>query len=171
MNEIEVCISGNVGTEPTRVVVNSGSSYARFRLATSPRFRGADGEFRDGETQWFTVKAWGDLGENVIASLHKGAPVLLRGKLQTETWGENNEHSATVVMANAIGHNLRNGTTAFTRTVRESAAGDVPGADGERGDALVGPDGTRYDAAELESAELERAALDSAAAEPETSAV
>ncbi|GAA4433987.1 hypothetical protein GCM10023169_41020 [Georgenia halophila] len=169
MNEIQVCVSGWMGGDPVRQVVSNGRSYARFRVASTPRYyERATDTYRDGPTQWFTVKVWNELGENVIASMGKGQPVVLRGTLSTDTWeGENGERSTSVVTANAIGHDLRAGTSKFTRTVRSSSSegGDSPGegdgtaAGAESGTgvtasdddgALTGPDGARYEAEVLE---------------------
>jgi single-strand DNA-binding protein len=155
-NEIQIAVRGWMGSDPVRHVGPSGVTLAMFRVGSTPRLRDrTTGEFRDGETQWFTVKAWRDLAENVIVSLKKGMPVILRGTLRTETWqSENGERSANVISVDAIGADLANGTTVYTKTVRGSAAAQpegegspAAGADGAAG--LTGPDGTRFTGQEL----------------------
>ncbi|WP_052436918.1 single-stranded DNA-binding protein [Georgenia sp. SUBG003] len=157
-NEIQIAVRGWMGSDPVRHVGPSGVTLAMFRVGSTPRVRDrATGEFRDGETQWFTVKAWRDLAENVIGSLKKGMPVILRGTLRTETWqGENGERSANVISVDAIGADLANGTSAYTKTVRGSAAAQPDGVDGgvpaggaDAGAGLTGPDGTRFTGEEL----------------------
>ncbi|PFG38584.1 single-strand DNA-binding protein [Georgenia soli] len=157
-NEIQIAVRGWMGSDPVRHVGPSGVTLAMFRVGSTPRLRDrTTGEFRDGETQWFTVKAWRDLAENVIASLKKGMPVILRGTLRTETWqGENGERSANVISVDAIGADLANGTSVYTKTVRastaaepEGAAGAASGGDGAREAGLTGPDGTRFTGQEL----------------------
>ena len=155
-NEIQISVRGWMGSDPVRHVGPSGVTLAMFRVGSTPRLRDrTTGEFRDGETQWFTVKAWRDVAENVIGSLKKGMPVILRGTLRTETWqGENGERSANVISVDAIGADLANGTSVYTKTVRASSAaepdgapGAAPGGDGPAG--LTGPDGTRFTGQEL----------------------
>ncbi|MCK6210579.1 single-stranded DNA-binding protein [Georgenia sp. EYE_87] len=159
-NEIQITVRGWMGSDPVRHVGPTGVTLAMFRVGSTPRLRDrATGEFRDGETQWFTVKAWRDLAENVIASLKKGMPVILRGTLRTETWqGENGERSANVISVDSIGADLGTGTAQFVRTVRASAAAEPGAGDGSAtgGDAtqspgagLTGPDGTRFTGQEL----------------------
>ncbi|GAA4286612.1 single-stranded DNA-binding protein [Georgenia daeguensis] len=164
-NEIQITVRGWMGSDPVRHVGPTGVTLAMFRVGSTPRLRDrATGEFRDGDTQWFTVKAWRDLAENVIASLGKGMPVILRGTLRTETWqGENGERSANVISVDAIGADLATGTVHFVRTVRASAAAEPAaagpesaGAPAAGGDAsqvpavgLTGPDGARFTGQEL----------------------
>jgi len=158
-NEIQITVRGWMGSDPVRHVGPTGVTLAMFRVGSTPRLRDrATGEFRDGETQWFTVKAWRELAENVILSLKKGMPVILRGTLRTETWqGENGERSANVISVDSIGADLGTGTVHFVRTVRASAAepGDAAGSPAG-GDStqipaagLTGPDGTRFTGQEL----------------------
>jgi single-strand DNA-binding protein len=162
-NEIQIAVRGWMGSDPVRHVGPTGVTLAMFRVGSTPRLRDrATGEFRDGETQWFTVKAWRDLAENVITSLKKGMPVILRGTLRTETWqGENGERSANVISVDAIGADLANGTIAYTKTVRASSAAqpeDAARPEGTEGPdtagkgttaGLTGPDGTRFTGQEL----------------------
>jgi single-strand DNA-binding protein len=159
-NEIQITVRGWMGSDPVRHVGPTGVTLAMFRVGSTPRLRDrATGEFRDGETQWFTVKAWRELAENVVISLKKGMPVILRGTLRTETWqGENGERSANVISVDSIGADLGTGTAHFVRTVRASADAEPGGAGATvaGGDAghipaagLTGPDGTRFTGQEL----------------------
>lgn len=161
-NEIQITVRGWMGSDPVRHVGPSGVTLAMFRVGSTPRLRDrTTGEFRDGETQWFTVKAWRDLAENVIVSLKKGMPVILRGTLRTETWqGENGERSANVISVDSIGADLANGTSTYTKTVRSSSVAEPQGAataadgapDAGTGAAgITGPDGSRYTGVELEA--------------------
>ncbi|WP_193312897.1 single-stranded DNA-binding protein [Georgenia subflava] len=159
-NEIKVTVRGFVGSEPVRHVVPSGKTFARFRVASTSRIRdSATGEFRDGDTVWFTVKAWKELAENILASLHKGTPVVLSGTLVSETWqSEQGERSSNVVKVDAIGPDLNTGTANFVKTVRSTAAdGDGENASDDPEDesgagavaGLTGPDGVRFTGEEL----------------------
>jgi single-strand DNA-binding protein len=159
-NEIQITVRGWMGSDPVRHVGPTGVTLAMFRVGSTPRLRDrATGEFRDGETQWFTVKAWRELAENVVHTLKKGMPVILRGTLRTETWqSENGERSANVISVDSIGPDLGTGTANFVRTVRGSAAaeagmtgGSAVAGDGAapEGAGLTGPDGTRFSSEEV----------------------
>ncbi|OKL49353.1 hypothetical protein BM477_05085 [Boudabousia marimammalium] len=77
-------------------------------MATTDRYRDANGNWVDGGTDWFTVKTWGNLAENALYSLHKGDPIIASGKLRMETWttAEGAERCAMVLTASAVGHDL-----------------------------------------------------------------
>ncbi|MDD9206485.1 single-stranded DNA-binding protein [Georgenia sp. 10Sc9-8] len=130
-NEIQVCVRGWVGTAPTLHLGPNGGRLARFRLGVTARqFDRGSGEFRDAQTEWFSVKAWKDLAENACDSLAKGTPVLVRGVLTTDSWvAEGVERSTSVITADSIGVELANGTARFTRTVRGSQQAEPEGAD------------------------------------------
>src|SRR5690606_32391744 len=77
------------------------------------------GQWRDGRTEWFTVKAFDELAENVAASLAKGTPVVVQGVLSTDTWMRDGQEQTTlVVTADLVGIDLRTGTAHFARVVR-----------------------------------------------------
>ena len=115
--DASITLAGNVGTD---VEFNSGEgwAFARFRLATTPRFR-RNGEWVDGETTWVNVSISGRSAENVRASVAKGDPLIVVGRLRTHTWdSEGVKHDRLVVEATAVGHDLSRGTTLFTRPER-----------------------------------------------------
>lgn len=153
---LSVTVVGWVATPPKEIGGN-GVPYTSFRLATTPRrFDSRAGGWTDGRTEWITVKAFRDVAFNVAASVRKGDPVLVHGRLQTEEWeGESGTRTSLVLEAAALGHDLTRGRTVFARTVRAPAgegdggraAGDADGSVGvedpwvvEGGSAEDGPD-------------------------------
>lgn len=118
-SDILITAVGWAATGP-REIHGDGVPYTDFRLAhTARRF---DGErWVDGRTVWFTVKAFRDLARNVAESVHKGQPVVVHGRLRTETWtGPSGERTTNVLEALAVGHNLSWGTGTFGRRVYRS---------------------------------------------------
>ena len=115
-----ISIIGNVGTEPSVEKTNAGVTYTRFRVGCSQRIRDHEtGEWRDGESNWYNVFAYGTLAENVIKCVGKGRRILATGTLRVRRW-ERDERSGTSVdlTAEAIGPDLRWGkVTGFERTV------------------------------------------------------
>jgi single-strand DNA-binding protein len=121
--ETYVNMTGWVGsTVEYRCLTSPDHSYtthhASFRLASTPRIR-RGGAWTDGVTNWITVVCFRALAQNVGASVSKGDPVNVWGKLRRETWerdGEANER--TVIEAVVVGHDLSRGTSMFKKTER-----------------------------------------------------
>ncbi|MFF0989565.1 single-stranded DNA-binding protein [Kocuria nitroreducens] len=81
-----------------------------------------------GHTNWFSVQAFRSLGLNALASIKKGQPVVVVGKLKVRFWeGEHGRHTAVDVDAVSLGHDLALGTACFQRTVSSSPPADQTG--------------------------------------------
>ncbi|MGW0229463.1 single-stranded DNA-binding protein [Actinopolymorpha singaporensis] len=125
MNETMITIAGNVATELRFVRSDRGTSLVSFRLASTPRrYDRNQGGWVDGHTTYVTIVCWRTLAENVAGSLHKGDPVVVFGRLRVENWEREGKTGTTVeVEAQALGHDLSRGTSAFRRTRREQREG------------------------------------------------
>lgn len=129
-------LAGNVGSEIE--FRDNGVPVASLRLAHTPRERRGT-EWVDGTTTWITVKAFFGLAENLSASLSKGDPVVVVGKLRTVTWEkEGLTQSRFELVADTVGHDLRRGTARFTRTTRTTAEGTDDTADASGGGGHAG---------------------------------
>ncbi|MFC4556560.1 single-stranded DNA-binding protein [Georgenia faecalis] len=129
-NETQVTVRGFVGGPPLVFVTPRGNRLARFRLGTTPRVRDATEGWRDGSTDWYTVKVWNDFADNVSRSLDKGTPVIVRGTLTVETWttDDGQDRSSPTITADSVGVELNTGTASFTRVVRGARIGGEPPA-------------------------------------------
>jgi len=118
MNDTMITLQGWLGTDVT--LRKAGEvPVASFRLACTPRrFNRRTENWSDGITQWYTVNVWRGLAENAAASLRRGDPVVVTGRMQLHTYVNNNDVEVTVfeVEASHLGHDLSRGTSAFTRT-------------------------------------------------------
>jgi single-strand DNA-binding protein len=124
----QVTVAGLVATTPRHLVTQDGLPITSFRLAASHRkFDRALNKWVDGETNWFTVTAFRQLAINTAGSISKGERILVTGKLRVRDW-DNGERAGTSVEieADAIGHDLCWGNSAFTRTVLVREAADLP---------------------------------------------
>ncbi|MFJ2533674.1 single-stranded DNA-binding protein [Microbacterium maritypicum] len=117
-------IVGRVATDPTQVQTGSGVSVTNFRLASTHRcFDAATQTWTDSGTNWFSVAAFRQLGENAKASLRTGDSVIVTGRLKIRNWESNGKHGTSVdIEADAIGHDLRWGTTAYRPQARAQAS-------------------------------------------------
>jgi single-strand DNA-binding protein len=118
--------SGFVATTPTLFTSESGTDFTSFRIAQTRRYLDRErGEWVDGRTLWFTVKAFKHVARNVATSLHKGDPVVVTGRLSVDEWvGPDGPRTSLVVEATSLGHDLTLGESRFARTVhrREDSA-------------------------------------------------
>ncbi len=119
MNEIFVTVNGTVGTD---VQLTSGerSNRARFRLATAERYLDrSTNQWVERETVWLDVICFRKLADHVAASVRKGQPVIVRGRLRVSRWeGENGPRETLEVLATSVGHDLALGQASFARPPR-----------------------------------------------------
>jgi single-strand DNA-binding protein len=139
-----ITLTGIIATDPRVVTTEAGLDIASFRLAsTHRRFDRVKDEWVDGDTNWYTVTAFRALGANAGQSLHKGERVVVLGRLRVRAWEAGDKSGTTVeVDADAIGHDLRWGRSAFVRSTSAAAAptGESEAtAGGAAGDAATAP--------------------------------
>lgn len=108
-------IVGRVATDPAQTQTGGGVPVTNFRLATTHRrFDASTQTWTDSGTNWYSVAAFRHLGENAKASLRTGDSVIVTGRLKIRNWESNGKHGTSVdIEADAIGHDLRWGTTAY----------------------------------------------------------
>ena len=124
MSDSMITIRGWLGADVTLREVGE-VPVASFRLACTPRrFNRRTETWSDGLTQWYTVNVWRALAHNCAASLRRGDPVVVHGRLETRTYvnGDNVEVLAFEIDAIHVGHDLSRGTSQFTRTQRTEPA-------------------------------------------------
>lgn len=133
MADISITVIGNVATSVQTTMTKAGR-VATFRLASNVRRWDRNRGWYDAGTNFFTVTCWRQLAENVIASLDKGHPVMVSGRMQVRQWKSPDKEGTTVeVEAHAVGHDLTRGTSAFRRADAEPVE---PGSDTSQIDAL-----------------------------------
>ena len=76
----KVQLIGNLGNDPEMKETAGGKRMARLSLATTERFKNAQGEWKE-DVQWHTVVAWGYTAEQVGEKLQKGTKVAVEGHL------------------------------------------------------------------------------------------
>ena len=78
-------IIGNLGADPELRYTQSGAPVASFRVATTERWRGQDGQMQE-STEWHSCNAWGKLAEICGKYLQKGSKVYVEGSINTRKW-------------------------------------------------------------------------------------
>ena len=85
----KVILIGNLGADPEIRYTQSGTPFASFRIATTERWKGQDGQMQE-QTEWHSIVAWRRLAEICGEYLAKGSRVFIEGKLQTRKWQDQN---------------------------------------------------------------------------------
>ena len=78
-------IVGNLGADPELRYTQSGTAVASFRVATTERWKGQDGQMQE-QTEWHSCNAWGKLAEICGKYLQKGSKVYIEGSINTRKW-------------------------------------------------------------------------------------
>lgn len=84
-NYNRVILVGHLTRDPETQSMTSGTTLAKFGIACNHTFTKADGS--KGEEVFFgDVEAWGKSAENIVRFFVKGKPILVEGRLKTESW-------------------------------------------------------------------------------------
>jgi single-strand DNA-binding protein len=122
----QTVIVGNLTDDPELRYTPNGAAVAKFRVAVNRRYKDASGEWKDGDTSYFTVNAWRTLAENAAESLTRGANVIVVGRLQMRSWETQDGDKRTVVEieADEVGPSLRWATAKVEKQQRSAGPGD-----------------------------------------------
>jgi len=85
----KVILIGNLGADPEVRFTQSGIPVASFRIATTEKWKGQNGEKMEA-TEWHQLVAWQRLAEIAGEYLTKGSRIYIEGKLQTRKWKDQN---------------------------------------------------------------------------------
>jgi len=102
-----VTIVGNLGSDPELRYTPTGQALCVFSVAVTPRFM-RNNEWQDGDTTWYRINAWRDLGENCAESLTSGMRVIVCGALENRPWEtkEGETRHSLEITADAVGPDL-----------------------------------------------------------------
>ncbi len=122
MNETTVTIVGNVISDVTPRRTADGTRVANFRVASNQRrFDKETQSWVDGDPLFVSVTCWRELAKGVGASLVKGDPVVVVGRLYTRRYEvDGNKRSITELEARAVGPDLSRCRADLERARREA---------------------------------------------------
>ena len=123
-----VTLVGYVAQEPSIRTTKTGKVVTELRVGIAPRYLDrATGEWRDAESSYFSVSCWERLAHHVRASMHKGEPVLVRGKFKTSTFEDKDgrPRTETKITADVVGHDLSRGVANYIRQRSKQQAADA----------------------------------------------
>ncbi|NNU28061.1 single-stranded DNA-binding protein [Isoptericola sediminis] len=125
MSDAKVTVTGYVGTTPVLHLSAHDVPWTSFRVGSTRRLRdAATGEWRDGRTTWFTVKAFRGAARTICESITPGQPVVVTGRPSTEEWvdKEGRDRYALIIDADAVGPDATRGLTRFTKVTHDDPA-------------------------------------------------
>lgn len=124
-----VTVVGNVTRDPELKEVGANkTAVAEFGIAVNRRFpdKQNEGEWKE-VTSFFDVTCWQRLGENVAESLAKGTRVVVTGRLDQDTWEneEGEKRSKVRITADVVAPSLEWATAEVTKNPK-SGGGSGP---------------------------------------------
>ena len=130
-----VTLIGNLTRDPELRYTTGGRGVASFGLAVNRRYM-QNNEWQE-QTSFFNIVCWGELGENVSATLTKGARTIVTGRLEQRSWEtqDGDKRSVVEVVADEVGPSLRWAQAQVERTERSSGDGGFSGGGGGGGGA------------------------------------
>jgi single-strand DNA-binding protein len=134
--DTQITIAGNLVDDPELRFTPAGQPVARFRVASTPRFRdNSTGEWKDGDSLFLTCNVWRQAAENVAESLTRGTRVIVSGRLRQRSYETKEGEKRTVyeVEVDDVGPSLRSASAKVNKVARNGSGG--PGGS-------VGPGGS-----------------------------
>ncbi len=115
-------IHGNITKDPELRFLTNGAAKASFSVAENRRYQ-VNGEWRE-ETTFHDIVVWRKLAENVAASLKKGDPVMVFGRLVKRSYdaADGTKRYVTEIEASKVGPELSFATADVTRNPREEGS-------------------------------------------------
>src|SRR5258707_1019139 len=132
--DTQITIAGNLVDDPELRFTPAGQPVARFRVASTPRFRdNSTGEWKDGDSLFLTCNVWRQAAGDVAESLTRGMRVIVSGRLRQRSYETKEGEKRTVyeVEVDDVGPSLRNASAKVNRVAR-SGAGDGGYGGGQR---------------------------------------
>ena len=129
MNETQLTITGNLVDNPELRFTPAGQAVARFRIASTPRYRdNSTGEWKDGDTLFLTCVAWRQLADHVAESLERGMRAIVTGQLKQRSYETQEGEKRTVyeLQVDEAGPSLRSATAKVTKATRSGNGSPRP---------------------------------------------
>ncbi len=128
--DTQITIAGNLVDDPELRFTPAGQPVARFRVASTPRFRdNSTGEWKDGDSLFLTCNVWRQAAENVAESLTRGMRVIVSGRLRQRSYETKEGEKRTVyeIEVDDVGPSLRNASAKVNKVARSGGDGGYGG--------------------------------------------
>jgi single-strand DNA-binding protein len=122
--DTQITIIGNLVDDPELRYTPTGQAVAKFRVASTPRFRdNQSGEWKDGDSLFLTCNIWRQAAENVAESLQRGMRVIVNGRLRQRSYETREGEKRTVyeIEVDDVGPSLRNASAKVVKSTRSGS--------------------------------------------------
>lgn len=118
MADNHVTIIGGATRDAELTFAQSGMAIASFGLAQNPR-KQVNGQWEDGDPEFYDVKAFGDVAEHIAETVTKGMRVIVTGRIKFSSWEKDGERRSKVeVIADEVGPSLKWATAQVTKVTK-----------------------------------------------------
>lgn len=99
-----ITVIGNLGTDAEFRKTPNGTPVTSFNIANTPR-KNKNGEWVDGDTQWFRVFVWNYEAAGAAVALKKGDKAIVTGRFQVSSYidKEGKERTSLEINADGVG--------------------------------------------------------------------
>ena len=128
--DTQITIAGNLVDDPELRFTPSGQPVAKFRVASTPRFKdNQTGEWKDGDSLFLTCNVWRQAAENAAESLTRGMRVIVSGRLRQRSYETKEGEKRTVyeIEVDDVGPSLRNASAKVNKVARSGGDGGYGG--------------------------------------------
>lgn len=101
----KVILLGNLGLDPEVRHLESGSTVANLRLATSESYKDKEGN-RIENTEWHNIEMWDGLARVAEQYLRQGDTIYVEGKIKSRTWQDDQGNNRKDFRIRAISMNI-----------------------------------------------------------------
>ena len=124
MADNTITVTGTLGKDPELSYTPSGAVRCQFSIAVNRSWTDRNTNEKKQETSWFNVLVWGQLAENVAASLVKGTRAFVSGRLEQRQFEakDGTKRDWIEIVADAVGPDLRWATAQIDRNERDTKA-------------------------------------------------
>jgi single-strand DNA-binding protein len=99
----KVILIGNLGRDPEITHTETGTTIAKFSMATSEKWKDKKSSEVLKHTEWHRITAFGKLAEICGEYLFKGKQVCIEGRIQTSSWEKDgNKRYSTEIIASKM---------------------------------------------------------------------
>jgi single-strand DNA-binding protein len=77
-----ITVVGNLVKDPEEKDFGPNKNVTKMRVACTDRIPDGNGGWKDGDTAFYNVSAWRNLGKHVASTLKKGDKVIVQGRMK-----------------------------------------------------------------------------------------
>ncbi len=134
-NDTIIAVRGWAGSDPTMYRHRDSETGKDTQISsamvsvgvTARNYNRHTNKFEDGQTTWYSVRCFGALAHNVGISVHKGAPLLIRGRFMAKHYTDKDgiERTSQQIIADSVAIDLNNMVATYAKPssyMRESAS-------------------------------------------------